>query len=412
MNKDLLFKSAAAKNSLQSASQVLVCEFIKKYCTAIETNVDLILAENLKDLERMDPNNSKYDRLLLNRDRVFSITADARKIADIAFDPFAVLEEKIGSNGIEIKKISCPFGVVGMIFESRPNVVVDAIAICLKTHNICVLKGSDEARFSNSALVSIAKNTLKSLGLSEDFVNLLDSDRSSVMDLISAKNIVDLVIPRGGQGLIEFVRDNSMVPVIETGAGVVHIYIDEFADLDIASKVVFNAKTRKPSVCNTLDCLVIHKNQIQNFAEIVKNCIDVGVYFYVDQMLSEVVKNIPNIKYEIAADEAFGCEFLSLKMSVKLVDSYESAIDFINKNGSHHSDAIITSDENSAKTFTNLVDSAAVYVNCSTAFSDGGCFGLGSEIGISTQKLHARGPFALDALRTYKYIIHGDGNVR
>lgn len=305
MNKDLLFKSAAAKNSLQSASQVLVCEFIKKYCTAIETNVDLILAENLKDLERMDPNNSKYDRLLLNRDRVFSITADARKIADIAFDPFAVLEEKIGSNGIEIKKISCPFGVVGMIFESRPNVVVDAIAICLKTHNICVLKGSDEARFSNSALVSIAKNTLKSLGLSEDFVNLLHSDRSSVMDIISAKNIVDLVIPRGGQGLIEFVRDNSMVPVIETGAGVVHIYIDEFADLDIASKVVFNAKTRKPSVCNTLDCLVIHKNQIQNFAEIVKNCIDVGVYFYVDQMLSEVVKNIPNIKYEIAADKGF-----------------------------------------------------------------------------------------------------------
>lgn len=376
-------------------------------------NTTYILAENQKDLDRMDPKDPKYDRLLLNEVRLKGITEDIRNVASLPTPLNKTLESRKVPNGLVMTKTTVPLGVIGIVFESRPNVTFDVFSLCFKSGNAAALKGSRDAHFSNIAIVKIIHQVLAKYGL-EEVVYLAPSEREALKYILEAVDYVDTIIPRGSQGLINFVRANSKVPVIETGAGIVHTYFDKSGDLQKGKAIVQNAKARRVSVCNALDCLVIHKARLAELPIIMENmdkeheCI-----VYADEAAFPHLKDSYRADLLYSANEdSFGTEFLSMKMSIKTVDDVEAALDHIAEFSSKHSEAIVAENTETVDYFLKNVDAAVVYANTSTAFTDGAQFGMGAEIGISTQKLHARGPMALQELTSYKWIVRGDGQIR
>jgi len=376
-------------------------------------NCQFILSENQKDLDQMDSQDPKYDRLKLTNDRIEGIAADIENVANLPNPVGTVLKETVRPNGLKITKITVPFGVIGIIYEARPNVTFDVFALCLKSGNACVLKGGSDAIHSNKAIVSVIQDVLKKFNIDENTVSLLPAGREETNEMLRAHGYIDLIIPRGSQALIDFVRENARIPVIETGAGICHTYFDEFGDAEKGAEIVFNAKTRRPSVCNALDCLIIHQSRLSELPAFAKKLATENVVIYADEKsFKALINDYPeNLLYQ-ATDESFGTEFLSLKMAVKTVASFDEAIEHINKYSSKHSEAIISESNENIQKFRKMVDASSVYSNVSTAFTDGAQFGLGAEIGISTQKLHARGPMALEELTSYKWIVEGDGQVR
>ncbi|MEM1135646.1 MAG: glutamate-5-semialdehyde dehydrogenase [Bacteroidota bacterium] len=398
---------------LGSINSGIIVRVLKKLAEEAEKSTDAILIANAKDLARMSPEDPKYDRLKLTKTRIKDIANDIRKVADLP-DPLGkILMNRSLENGLSIEKRTVALGVVGIIYEARPNVTFDVFSLCFKSGNACVLKGGTDADDSNKAIVKIIHNVLQSFDISTDVVQLLPPERAATQALLNATDFVDIIIPRGSQGLINFVRENAKVPVIETGAGIVHTYFDEFANLEKGSEIIFNAKTRRVSVCNALDCLVIHESRLTDLPNIAKKLATKEVIIYADEKAFAVLSgNYPSNLLHRADAESFGTEFLSMKMSVKTVGSLIEAIDHIRKYSSRHSEAIVSENIPHIETFLNRVDAAVVYANSSTAFTDGAQFGLGAEIGISTQKLHARGPMALEELCSYKWVVKGEGQVR
>ena len=378
-----------------------------------EEEIPSLLEANRKDLERMDVRNPKYDRLKLTEERIRGIAADLRNVASLPSPLGRVLRETVRPNGMRLRKVSVPFGVVGIIYEARPNVGFDVFSICLKSGNACVLKGGSDAEHSNRAIVDLIHRVLADFGANPHVVELLPAGRESTAELLEAVGYVDLIIPRGSRSLIDFVRDHARVPVIETGAGICHTYFDEAGDKAKASAIVFNAKTRRVSVCNALDCLLIHRSRLADLPDICAPLAGKQVVIYADPDAFRVLEGCyPAEWLEPATAESFGTEFLDYKMAVRTVDSLDAALVHIRRYGSKHSECIVTEDSRASAVFARRVDAACVYTNVSTAFTDGAQFGLGAEIGISTQKLHARGPMGLEELTTYKWLIEGDGQVR
>jgi glutamate-5-semialdehyde dehydrogenase len=374
---------------------------------------DDILAANAKDLEAMAKDDPRYDRLALNRERISGMARDVEKVASLPSPLGAILSEKTMPNGLVIRKISVPLGVVGVIYEARPNVTVDVFALCFKAGNACVLKGGKEAQHSNAILENVIAEALAAQNISPDILYLMPPDRETTKFLLEAVGVVDVCIPRGSQKLIDWVRENARIPVIETGAGIVHTYFDKSGDLAKGKDIIFNAKTRRVSVCNALDTLLIHKDRLGDLPALIAPLADKNVEIFADDMsFAKLEKTYPNKLLHHATPEDYGREFLSYKMSVKAVGSLDAALMHIRQHTSSHSEAIIAEDKPTAERFMNSVDAAAVYLNTSTAFTDGGEFGMGAEIGISTQKLHARGPMGLDALTSYKWLVFGNGQMR
>jgi glutamate-5-semialdehyde dehydrogenase len=374
---------------------------------------DYLLAENRKDLDRMDVDNPNYDRLKLTAERIKGIADDIINVSKLENPLGHILSEKTMPNGLHISKISVPLGVIGVIYEARPNVTFDVLALCLKTGNVCILKGGSDAAFSNRAIISIIQKILSRHQIDINIAVLLPKEREAAEALMQAVGYVDVIIPRGSQGLINSVRQNSKVPVIETGAGIVHTYFDEFGDLQTGAEVILNAKTRRVSVCNALDCAIVNSARLTDLPWLMQSLGDAGVTVFADERAYHALEGYyPAQMLHKGGDEHYGTEFLSMKMALKTVDSLQQALDHIATYSSKHSEAIITENAENAEIFINRVDAAAVYVNTSTAFTDGAQFGLGAEIGISTQKLHARGPMGLQELTSYKWIVRGNGQVR
>jgi glutamate-5-semialdehyde dehydrogenase len=369
-----------------------------------------ILAANQQDLTAMDPADPRYDRLLLSMERLAGICQEIKQVSSLLSPLHRILEEKHLANGLHLQKISVPLGVIGIIYEARPNVTFDVFSLALKSGNGLVLKGGTDAQHSNAAIMGVIHKALAKNKLPVKAFQLLPAGREAAQALMEAVGLVDVIIPRGSHGLIDFVRAHSKVPVIETGAGIVHTYFDESGDLEKAKAIVFNAKTRRPSVCNSLDCLIVHQSRLAELNEMVEPLLRAGVEIFAD---GESFAHLPkNPLIQPATPDHFGTEFLSLKMSIKTVANLQEALDHISQYSSQHSEAIISENQEHIDTFLQQVDAAAVYANASTGFTDGNQFGLGAEIGISTQKLHARGPMALNELTSYKWIIRGNGQVR
>ncbi len=374
---------------------------------------DKILSENQKDLAKMDAKDPKYDRLKLTADSIIAIAADLENVARLTNPIGEELLEKKMPNGLNIKKIRVPLGVVGVIYEARPNVTVDVFSLCFKTANVAVLKGGSDAEHSNLKLVEIIHQILTKHSISTDVLTLLPADRTATAALLNAVGFVDVLIPRGSQGLINYVRDNSKIPVIETGAGIVHVYFDESGDLEKGKQIILNSKTRRVSVCNALDCLLINGKRLNDLPVLLEPLAAKEVKLFADEESHIILYGkYPESLLNEASLEDFGTEFLSLSMAVKTVPDLESALTHIAEYSSKHSEAIVAEDLETIELFLNQVDAAAVYANASTAFTDGGQFGLGAEIGISTQKLHARGPMGLEELTSYKWVVRGEGQVR
>jgi glutamate-5-semialdehyde dehydrogenase len=413
MNYDNYFQSAIAAGRKPTLAPALINQVLLDVAEAATAQINYLLAENQKDLDRMDPKDPKYDRLKLTASRIEAIAGDMVNIAHLDSPLGKQLSETMMPNGLSIKKIRVPLGVVGVIYEARPNVTFDVFALCFKTGNISILKGGSDADFSNQAIISVIHQVLLNHNLDIRIVTLLPADREATSALLNAVGYVDVLIPRGSQSLINFVRDNSKVPVIETGAGIVHTYFDESGDLEKGAEIIENAKTRRVSVCNSLDCLIIHSARINDLPRLTHILKEKQVEIFADEAAYAALKdNYPNELLHKAQPQHFGTEFLSMKMAIKTVDNFKQALEHIAINGSKHSEAIISEDADNIATFLNDVDAAAVYANVSTAFTDGAQFGLGAEIGISTQKLHARGPMGLDELTSYKWIVKGNGQTR
>ena len=376
-------------------------------------SIGYILEENKKDLARMDKSDPKYDRLLLNEKRMQDIAQDIRNVSRLASPLGKLIDTRQRPNGLEISRITVPLGVIGIIYEARPNVTFDVFSLCLKSGNICVLKGGSDAEFSNIAIVEIIKKVLRKNGLSEAFISLLPADRSATEALLNAVGYVDVIIPRGSQQLIHYVRNHSKVPVIETGAGIVHTYFDASADLEKGKQILHNSKTRRVSVCNALDCVLVHKSRLDDLPALLEPMIASNVLLYADEKAYEALRgNYSDSLLQKAHPEHFGTEFLDYKLAVKTVQDLNEALDHIAAYSSKHSEAILSENQENISIFLKRVDAAVVYANASTAYTDGAQFGLGAEIGISTQKLHARGPMALEELTSYKWIVKGDGQTR
>lgn len=372
-----------------------------------------ILAANEKDLARMDVKNPKYDRLLLNEKRLQGIAQDIRNVAHLPSPLGKILMQKTMPNGLEISKITVPLGVVGVIYEARPNVTLDVFSLCFKSGNACILKGGSDAEASNQAIVEVIRTVLDEQGISPDVVALLPSDRAAADALMNAIGYVEVIIPRGSQTLIDAVRQNAKVPVIETGAGIVHTFVDESADLEKSKKVILNAKTRRVSVCNALDCLILHEKRLPELAQLVAPLAEHHVELFADEPAYAALQGkYPSELLQKAQPQHFGTEFLAYKMAIKTVATLDDALAHIRRYSSRHSEAILSENQENIEKFFKVVDAAALYANTSTAFTDGAQFGLGAEIGISTQKLHARGPMGLAELTSYKWIVRGNGQVR
>lgn len=376
-------------------------------------NTDNIVAENRKDLDLMEEGDPKKDRLLLDEKRISAIANSLLDIAKLPDPTGEILLEKTIEQGLNLKKIAVPLGVVGVIYESRPNVTIDVAALCLRSANACVLKGGKEAHYSNSYLVGLIHQILKKFNVPEAAVMLLPTGREFVTEMLHATQYIDIIIPRGSEGLIKFVRQNSLVPTIETGAGVCHTYIEKSADLDMATNIVINAKISRPSVCNSLDTILVDHTVAASFLpRIMAEFEKWNVEVFADKIAFPILKDAGYSLLKEAKEEDFGREFLDYKCSVKVVEGLNEAMQHISMHSSRHSEAIVSKDAIAIETFLNEVDAAAVYANASTRFTDGAVFALGAEIGISTQKLHARGPFALEKLVTEKWIVRGNGQVR
>lgn len=372
-----------------------------------------ILIENSKDLASMEKENPLYDRLLLTKERIQSMAQDIIKISKLNSPTNKIITEKTLPNGLQLQKMSVPLGVVGVIYESRPNVTIDIFTLCFKSGNACILKGGKEAHFSNKILVKIIKNTLIKYQINPDILFLMPSDREATQHLLHATGIVDVCIPRGNRALINYVRNHSKIPVIETGAGIVHTYFDISGDLNKGRHIIKNAKTRRVSVCNALDTLIINKERLHDLQSLIEPLISKNVELFADVLSYERLFDFyPHHLLHKSKKEDYGVEFLSYKMSIKTVTSIEEALSHIMHYSSGHSEAIIAEDQKAISYFFQNVDAAAVYANAATAFTDGGEFGMGAEIGISTQKLHARGPMGLEELTSYKWLITGDGHIR
>jgi glutamate-5-semialdehyde dehydrogenase len=408
-----LQKVLAASRKLNMVENDVIVAVLQELANQARTNTEFILAENQKDLDRMNPEDPKFDRLKLTAERIEGIATDIENVAALESPVGNIIKETLRPNGLKISKVSVPFGVIGIIYEARPNVTFDVFALCLKSGNACVLKGGSDAIYSNQAIVSIIQRVLTKFELDENTVSLLPAGREETNEMLRAHGYIDLIIPRGSQGLINFVRENSTIPVIETGAGICHTYFDKFGDAEKGREIIFNAKTRRVSVCNALDCLIIHESRLDELPAFAQKLSEENVVIYADERAFNKIKDVypANLLFQ-ATEDSFGTEFLSMKMSIKTVDCIENAIEHINEFSSKHSEAIISEDVERIQKFRKMVDAAAVYSNTSTAYTDGAEFGLGAEIGISTQKLHARGPMALEELTSYKWIIEGNGQVR
>ena len=403
----------SASRELNLLSVGKVNEILLKIADAAEKSTAFILRENQKDLIRMEESDPKYDRLKLTADRVKNIANDIRNVAFLPSPLGRVLSEAVRPNGLKISRVTVPFGVIGIVYEARPNVTFDVFALCLKSGNACILKGGSDAFNSNQAIVSIIHNVLDINKINQNILALLPAGREATTELLNARGYVDLIIPRGSQGLIDYVRQHATIPVIETGAGICHTYFDEFGDLTKGIQIINNAKVRRVSVCNALDCLIIHQSRLSCLKDISRQLLKSEVEIFADKQSFDTLEGIyPDLLLKNATDESFGTEFLSYKMAIKTVASFDEAIDHIVKYSSKHSEAIISENRENCEKFLKVVDAAAVYVNASTAFTDGAQFGLGAEIGISTQKLHARGPMALEELTSIKWLIEGDGQIR
>ncbi|MCS5491673.1 glutamate-5-semialdehyde dehydrogenase [Algoriphagus limi] len=371
---------------------------------------DFLIRENKRDLERMDKANPMYDRLLLTQERIEGIAQEMRQVAKLPSPLFLPLEEKVLPNGLFLEKITVPLGVIGIIYEARPNVTFDVFSLALKSGNGLILKGGSDADFSNRAIISLIYQILQKFEIPTDAYLLLPADRTATKALLEAVDEVDVIIPRGSQGLINYVRQHAKVPVIETGAGIVHTFVDEEADLEKAKAIIHNSKTRRPSVCNSLDCLLIHEKLLPNLGELIRPLLESKVKIYADE---KAFASLPkNELIQEASEEHFGTEFLSLQLAIKTVRNLDEALEHIATYSSRHSEAIVSENQENLSRFLLEVDAAAVYANSSTAFTDGAQFGLGAEIGISTQKLHARGPMALKELTSYKWVVRGNGQIR
>jgi glutamate-5-semialdehyde dehydrogenase len=372
-----------------------------------------ILAANAKDLSRMDPSNPMYDRLKLTKERIEGIAGDTRNVATLPSPLGKVLKHTTLPNGLDLKRVSVPFGVIGIVYEARPNVTFDVFSLCLKAGSACILKGGKDADDSNRAIVSLIKEVLKEYGINENSITLLPATHEATGALLHANGYVDLVIPRGSKRLIDFVRQEASVPVIETGAGVCHAYFDKDGDTEKGARIINNAKTRRVSVCNALDCTLIHADRLADLPAICTPLKESNVLIYADEPAREILNgNYPTDLLKPSTEESYGTEFQSYTMAIKTVASVDEAIRHIRHFGSGHSECVITENRATADKFMAQVDAACVYHNVPTSFTDGAQFGLGAEIGISTQKLHARGPMALEEICTYKWLIEGDGQVR
>lgn len=409
-----IFENAhLAKKELTAITDATINRVLNDIADEAVAQTSIILKENSKDLSRMDPADPKYDRLKLTAERIEGIAQDLRNVALLPSPLGHVLSDIIRPNELNIKRITVPFGIIGVIYEARPNVSFDVFSLCLKSGNVCLLKGGSDAQDSNVAIVDVIKKVLLKFEINPDIVTLLPPDREATTELLNAVGKVDLIIPRGSQSLIEYVRDNARVPVIETGAGICHTYFDEFADLKKGAAIINNAKTRRVSVCNALDCLIIHASRIHDLSMLCAPLIDSNVIIYADEPAYNSLKGFyPDRLLNMATEQEFGTEFLDYKMAIKTVGTFTEALDHIAKYGSKHSEAIVSENKLRIATFQQQVDAACVYANASTAFTDGSQFGLGAEIGISTQKLHARGPMALQEMTTYKWVITGNGQIR
>ncbi|WP_294348745.1 glutamate-5-semialdehyde dehydrogenase [uncultured Sphingobacterium sp.] len=405
--------AANAKNVLHKLAPETKITLLNAIADALVEQESVILQANKSDLDRMSDEDPKKDRLLLNGDRLKGLADSVKQIAQLADPTDQLLLKKQLPNGLEIEKITVPLGVVGVIYESRPNVTIDVAALCIQSGNVCLLRGGSDALHTNEVLLKVIHDILEQHGIATTIVQLLPVDRKHVSELLEATQYVDIIIPRGSQSLINFVRENAKVPVIETGAGVCHTYVDCTADLDMAARIVANAKISRPSVCNSLDTVLVDKDVVTEFlVKLAPYLEEAQVEVFADATAYQVLKheNFSNLKRAEAAD--FGREFLDLKCSVKTVAGLDEALEHIGTYSSKHSECIVSSNELHIEQFLNTVDAAAVYANASTRFTDGGEFGLGAEIGISTQKLHARGPFALEKLVTEKWIVRGNGQIR
>ncbi|MBO7472256.1 MAG: glutamate-5-semialdehyde dehydrogenase [Bacteroidaceae bacterium] len=390
--KQLFHKAKEASRTLMLLTDEQRNDVLLKIADRAEAEADKLLAANALDLQKLEPSDPLYDRLLLTKERIQGIAADLRNVAKLPSPLGIISKERTLANGLYLRRISVPFGVIGVIFEARPNVCFDVFSLCFKSGNVCLLKGSHSAEESNRAIVTLIHEVLQDAGICVDTLALLPPTHEATAELLGAVGYVDLCIPRGGRKLIDFVRDNARVPVIETGAGVVHAYFDKDGDLEKGKRIIANAKMRRVSVCNALDCLLVHRDRADD----------------IPALLAPMEGRI-----EIVTDEAtMGTEWMDYKLSLKVVDSLDEALAHIARYGSGHSECIITENKATAARFQQMVDAACVYVNAPTSFTDGAQFGLGAEIGISTQKLGPRGPMALEEMTTYKWLINGNGQVR
>ena len=410
---ELIIKAVEATTSLSALSDTTINALLIDTAAAMRTHYADILEANRLDLERMESSNPKYDRLLLTKERIYSIASDMEHVATLPSPLGISYSTTKRPNGMTIRKVSVPFGVIGIIYEARPNVTADVFALCIKSGNVCLLKGGSDAEYTNRKIVEIIHDVLTSQGIDTAVCTLLPAHREATACLLGAVGKVDLIIPRGSSALINYVRDNARVPVIETGAGICHTYFDAQGDLTKGTAIIENAKTRRVSVCNALDCLVLHSSRLTDLPALCAPLAEKNVFIYADQKsYIALCGHYPTHLLAEATNEHFGTEFLDYKMSIRTVDSIDQALRHIALYSSRHSECIVSEDEEAIHRFQRTVDAACVYANVSTAFTDGAQFGFGAEIGISTQKLHARGPMALPELTTYKYIIEGDGQVR
>jgi glutamate-5-semialdehyde dehydrogenase len=412
---ELIEKAAAAKTAsirLAQLSSDAKDRALGAIARAIRAHEAAILAANAEDCAQA-PERIEIDRLRLTPERVARMAHDVEAVATLHDPVGEVFDATSRPNGLKVSKRRVPFGVVGVVYESRPNVTSDVAALCLKTGNAVVLRGGKEALNSNRAIVAAIHEGLSAAGLSESAVQLITStDRALVQRMLKLRQYIDVIVPRGGQGLIQSTIENATVPVIETGAGVCHTYVDAAADLDMATRIVHNAKVRRPTICNALDTVLVHRSIAASWLpKIAASWSQVPVEMHADPEAARMFE-AAGVSYVPASTEDWGREFLSLAAAVKVVGSLDEALEHIRAHGSGHSEAIVTSDDAAASRFLNEVDAAAVFVNASTQFTDGGEFGLGAEVGISTQKLHARGPMGLQALTTYKWVIEGTGQTR
>jgi glutamate-5-semialdehyde dehydrogenase len=409
----LLERAQAATRSVKALPDEQQQQLLRRLAVQIVAHTDSIVAENKKDLDKMSDQDPKKDRLLLNAARIQQLANSLEDIAQLPEPANQLLVERTLENGLHLQKRTAPLGVVGVIYESRPNVTLDVAALCIRSGNVCVLRGGTDAFFTNIALVNIIQEVLKEFGVDIHAVQLMPTDRALIGEMLTAVKYIDIIIPRGSQQLIDYVRANSKVPVIETGAGVCHTYVEKTADLQKASAIVTNAKVSRPSVCNALDTVLVDEQVAGGLLTLLADSLrDYDVEIFADETAYHILEALEYPFLIKASPADFGREFLDFKCSVKVVSGIEEALQHIREYSSKHSEAIISSDAAVSERFLHEVDAAAVYVNASTRFTDGGVFGLGAEIGISTQKLHARGPFALEKLVTEKWFVRGDGQVR